>query len=624
MTRICLYIRIPAAAAVLLVTAFPCRAALDSRNIRNGREIPTRTYADQPYVVATDGGAWLCLVTTGSGREGSRGQHVVSLRSLDQGRTWSEPVALEPPEGPEASYAVPLKVPYGRVYAFYNHNTDNLRRVRAENPPYKDGFCYRVDSLGYYVFKYSDDDGRHWSSQRHVVPVREMAIDRENPYGGEIRFFWNVGKPFIYGGAAFVPLTKVGGFGRGFFTRNEGILLKSNNLLTERDPEKIRWETLPDGEHGLRTPPGGGPIAAEQSYAVLGDGSFFCVYRTMDGHPVCTYSRDGGHTWEEPRYMRFANGNLIKHPRAANFVWRTAPGKYLYWFHNHGGQWYEDRNPAWLCGGVEREGPRGRELAWSQPEILLYDPDPFIRISYPDMVRTEGGFYFTETQKNVARVHAVDPELVEGLWSQFALPVLTTNGMVLEGTVPGEHGAADFALPPLPSFVVADRSRPDHGLRNLNHGFTVELAVRFASLKSGQVLLDNRDGVGRGFALLTTGRGQVEILMNDGREECRWAGDPGRLEPETLHHLGIVVDGGPRIIEILVDGRLCDGGEYRQFGWGRFSPHLRDVHGAPQLRVAPTGEIDIPWFRVFQRPLRISELVGNYRTFLESEDPPAP
>jgi hypothetical protein len=30
------------------------------------------------------------------------------------------------------------------------------------------------------------------------------------------------------------------------------------------------WETLPDGEVGLRTPPGGGPIAEEQSTVVLG------------------------------------------------------------------------------------------------------------------------------------------------------------------------------------------------------------------------------------------------------------------------------------------------------------------------------------------------------------------
>ena len=115
------------------------QAGMDWRNIDAGLEIPTATYSDQPYVVKTDDGAWLCVMTTGAGREGQAGQHVVSLRSEDRGKSWAAPVPLEPADGPEASYAVLLKVPGGRVYAFYNHNTDNIRRVKADNPPYSDG-----------------------------------------------------------------------------------------------------------------------------------------------------------------------------------------------------------------------------------------------------------------------------------------------------------------------------------------------------------------------------------------------------------------------------------------------------------------------------------------------------
>ena len=75
----------------------------DWRDIRNGWEIPTESYSDQPYVVKTDDDAWLCVMTTGAGREGQAGQHVVTLRSEDRGRTWDEPVAVEPADGPEAS-----------------------------------------------------------------------------------------------------------------------------------------------------------------------------------------------------------------------------------------------------------------------------------------------------------------------------------------------------------------------------------------------------------------------------------------------------------------------------------------------------------------------------------------
>ena len=81
------------------------------RDITTGWEIPSENYCDQPYIVKTDDGAWLCAITTGHGCEGVRGQHVVSMRSTDMGRTWSKPVDVEPGDGPEASYAVLLKVP---------------------------------------------------------------------------------------------------------------------------------------------------------------------------------------------------------------------------------------------------------------------------------------------------------------------------------------------------------------------------------------------------------------------------------------------------------------------------------------------------------------------------------
>jgi hypothetical protein len=73
----------------------------------------------------------------GAGREGQAGQHVVTVRSTDMGQTWSAPVDVEPSDGPEASYAVLLEVPQGypntgRVYVFYNHNTDNIRQVIAD------------------------------------------------------------------------------------------------------------------------------------------------------------------------------------------------------------------------------------------------------------------------------------------------------------------------------------------------------------------------------------------------------------------------------------------------------------------------------------------------------------
>lgn len=589
----------------------------DPRHLNNGWQIPSEGYCDQPYVVKTDDGAWLCIMTTGAGHEGATGQHVVSTRSTDCGRTWSELVDVEPADGPEASYAVLLKVPSGRVYAFYNHNTDNVRRVKADNPPFGDGYCNRVDSLGHYVFKYSDDHGRSWSEQRFDVPVREMDIDRQNADGGRLRYFWNVGKPFVAHGAAFVSLHKVGGFGDGFFTSNEGVLIRSENILTEGDPAKVTWETLPEGERGLRAPAGGDTVASEHSYSVLSDGSFYCVYRTIDGHPACAYSRDGGRTWSDPEYKKFPDGRLFKHPRAANFAWRCANGHYLYWFHNHGGRFirehpaqrshaYEDRNPVWLCGGVETDGPEGRVIQWSEPEIVLYDDDPYIRMSYPDLVEEDGQYYLTETQKDVARVHRIDPSLLQGLWDQFERADLTREGQLLEVDEPGP---AVVDMPALPLFVRRSGLSP-YGTDELRTGFSFELWFQLDSSVAGRVLLDTRLENGQGFVLQHKGNGQLELVLDDGRTRASWDSDPRAVSVGKRHHAVVIVDAGPNVISFVVDGRLCDGGDFRQFGWGRFSPHLRHANGSPRLLV--DGAIDL--LRVYGRALRTSEAISNFRS----------
>ncbi|MBT3287624.1 MAG: hypothetical protein HN380_09775 [Victivallales bacterium] len=580
----------------------------DPRNITAGWEIPTKTYSDQPYIVQTDDGAWLCVLTTGAGHEGQAGQHVAALRSTDQGKTWSAPVQVESPDGPEASYAVLLKVPSGRIYCFYNHNTDNVRQVIADNPPYRDGFCRRVDSLGHFVFRYSDDHGQTWSPQRYDVPMREMDIDRRNPYGGDLRFFWNVGKPFIHDGAAYISVHKVGGFGDGFFTRSEGILACSKALVTSETCEDLDWETLPDGEFGLHTPPGGGPVSEEQSYSVLSDGSFYCVYRSVDGHPVCTYSRDQGHTWSEPRYKSFADGRPMKHPRAANFAWKCRNGNYLYWFHNHGGRGYEDRNPVWLTGGREADGPDGRIIEWSQPEIVLYDDDPFVRMSYPDLVEEDGRYFLTETQKDKARVHEVAPSLIEGLWTQFDAAE-AAPGSILDQAAP----AAEVDMPGLPALVARDNTRADYGTVDLHAGFSIECAFHIETLASHDVLLDSRTPQGQGMALVITERGTLELILNDGRTESRWDCDPGLLDPGD-HHVVATVDGGPHVITFVVDGKLCDGGTHRQFGWGRFSPNLRHANGSQTMRIAPAFHGAVRHVRAYNRALTTTEAIGNWRS----------
>ena len=637
----------------------------DPRHITNGHTIPSEGYADQPYIVPTDDGAWLCVMTTGAGLEGDSGQHIVTMRSTDQGQTWEPPVAVEPSDGPEASYAVMLKVPTGRIYCFYNHNTDRVREVKRE-----DGGVYtRVDSLGHYVFKFSDDHGRSWSAKRYDVPVREFACDRENVYGGSLRFFWNVGRPLLLEDCAIMMLHKVGAMGAGFFARSEGVFLRSVNILTEIDPEAIVFETLPDGDIGLRTPPGGGRVSEEQSVTRLSDGSLFCVYRCVDGWPVCAYSRDGWHTWTPPAYMTYQpGGRRVKHPRAANFVWRSenrcGNGRFLYWFHNHGGaklgarpeEWapYDYRNPVWLMAGREvasppapplpqgegstassppgppssEEGGRtaasppaplprgdggtaaaeGAVIEWSQPEVLLYDDDPYIRMSYPDLVEEDGRFFVTETQKTIGRVHEIPAELLDGLFGQWERAEVAREGLALDvlADVP-----ARLLMPRLPQFTARDSARADMGLKDFRAGFSIEAVVTLAHLGAGQVMLDSRTDSGQGLALVTTERGTLQIILNDGRTESRWDCDTGVVRAGEQHHVVVTVDGGPKIITFIVDGVLCDGGDERQFGWGRFCPLLQGANGGKELQCGQ----GVYRLRIYPRALRTSEAVGNYRAY---------
>lgn len=579
----------------------------DVRHISNGTLIPTDNYCDQPYIVKTDDGFWLCAVTTGSSHEGESGQHIISMRSCDQGKTWSQPVDLEPISGPEASYSVLLKTPSGRIYIFYNHNTDNLRGIKADNPPYQDGWCTRVDSVGQFVFKYSDDNGQSWSEKRYPIDVRCFEIDRKNVYGGSIRFFWNVGKPFVLNNAAYVSLYKVGGIGEGFFTSSEGVLLKSDNLMTEPNPEKITWETLPDGEIGLRAPEGGGPISEEHSYSVMSDGSIYCCYRTVDGHPVETYSRDGGHTWQKPCYKKYADGRLMKHPRAANFSWKLNNGQYLYWFHNHGGKNYDNRNPVWLCMGVERESPAGKVIDWSQPEIFLYENEPLIRMSYPDLIEENGLAYISETQKCIARIHQIPTHFLNKLLNQFSVCQVERDGLIAEKKTAeiNEQIPAD-----LPCFTAIDHHGMDHGPMDNRGGITFDFWAHKTALTPGLVLLENKNPTGAGFEIYIDNKGALTLLLDDGLTACLHPCEKAALEdvPEWSH-IGVVIDDGPKIVSFMVNGRFCDGGSERQFGWSRFSPQLRDVKGCGTIHC----HVPLKSLRIYNRALMTSELIGNYR-----------
>ena len=355
------------------------------------------------------------------------------------------------------------------MYVFYTYNKDNLREIAGTNAA---GQAKRVDTLGYYAYKYSDDNGRTWSHDRYYIPMRLMRIDRENLYAGKVLFFWGVGKPIIDRGRVYFGFAKVGKWGNpGTMVESQGCFMRSDNILKEHDPNKIQWQLLPDGDEGLRAPKG--PVSDEANLVALSDGSLYATYRTIDGYNCQAYSRDGGHTWTPPEYATYGpGGRRIKHSRAANFVKKFSNGKYLLWYHNHGGEavhaarwdYYFNRNPAWIAGGIEKNG----HIYWSEPEILLYDEKPDTRMSYPDFIEDHGEFYVTETQKTLARIHHIDRTLLDGVWSQHENKALVRKGLALD--VDGAPRAVE-----MPKLAALGEG-----------GFTIDFWVKLRELSAGR------------------------------------------------------------------------------------------------------------------------------------------
>ena len=551
----------------------------DPRDIRSGLVIPDEGYCDQPYVVVTKEGHWLCVLTTGPGHEGAARQHVVSTRSTDLGRTWSPLVDIEPGDGLPSAYVMPFITPSGRVYAFYDYNGDNFKCPA------------RSDCVGWYVYRTSDDGGRSWSKQRHRLPMRMTAVDRTNTFGGKVQIFWGIGKPVRWRDSMIFAFSKCGKY---LIDNSEGWFYRCDNLLTERDPAKLDWQLLPDGDVGLKNP-AFGHVQAEQNIVALSDGSIYCMYRTVRGHPCHAYSRDGAHTWTLPEAAAYTpGGRVMKNPRACPRIWRCRNGRFLFWFHNHSGKTYEGRNPAWLSGGIERDG----RIHWSQPEILLYGTDAKARMSYPDLIEQHGRTWVTETNKTLARVHEIDRTLLEGLWSQSEAKTVARKGLIVDL---GPDQLRTKAIKPLPAVDLRDTG-----------GLTLDLWVQLTDLSPGQPLVNTRLDDGPGLALVTADKGTVRLHLSDGKAKASWDCDPGLLRPGKLHHIVAIVDPGPRILTFLIDGQLCDGGPHRQYGWGRYPAPLANVAGSGKLRLARPPAINIRRLRIYNRMLRTSEAVANY------------
>ena len=570
------YFRGMLAGIVFRMRSLPLFERSDPRDIVQGVVLPCESYCDQPYIVVLADGTWVCTMTTGRGHEGTVGQHVVATRSTDQGKTWGPLIDIEPASDASASWITPLLTPYGRIYGFYTCNAENVHLGRD-------------DTHGWYVYRYSDDDGLTWS-ERHRIPIRKTACDTLEVDGKLVQMFWGICKPRIADNNVYTAFTKLGKY---FLGEGEGWIVHSDNILTEKDPEKIRWTLLPEGEHGIRHPEFGS-VQEEHNLVPLDQpGSFCCIYRTTMGFPVTSYSRDKCKTWSLLEPMTYATGRVIRHPRACPMIWKYAPGKYLFWCHNNGGKSFENRNPVWLSAGQERDG----KIHWSQPEIILYADEPGLRMSYPDLIMVDGKYWLSETQKTVARVHELDAALIKGMSDRLKADLDKQPGEVVKQGLVLETTNRTVAFPA----SLADKILTE----SITFDFVLHVPPK--GFSDGTVLFGNAKEDSVGFQMTAGPNGTFEFKAYDGkRGRIEWVSDSNLLTPGN-HRVTIIVEGAPRIVLAVVDEQIVDGNGQREFGWKRFRMPPTDITGSGTITFAP----EVANLRIYGRALKVFEALAN-------------
>jgi hypothetical protein len=326
---------------------------------------------------------------------------VVAAVSRDAGRTWSPPwtVTASTREYRRA-YGCPFVVPgSGRLFFFLHEGRQHGNGLERN--------AVEVDA-GWFAYHWSDDGGVTWSApQRIPVFPRDISV-----FADRIHAHLNHAPQPMPDGRVILPFTQ--GMRNGATRRAwqlcwaEASLLWCENLLTERDPARLRFSLLPPGTHGLRVDvrqhadnPAVQRLAAayggratelaanaqEPTVVPLAGDRWLCVVRTYLGSPGYAVSADRGQTWTPVERLRYApDGPFIDHPHTMCPIARLPDGRLLLLFTNNDGTrngaahvWdggNRTRNPQWFVVGREIPGEtRNAGLVFGEPRILAEADD---------------------------------------------------------------------------------------------------------------------------------------------------------------------------------------------------------------------------------------------------------
>ena len=365
----------------------------------SGPDLPPELAAvrknESSCVVLLVDGSWFATWSQGS-FEGAEDEKVVGSVSSDFGRSWSTPRVITASTARcRRSYGCPFVVPAGgRVYLFLHEGRRSGEGIAANSP--------EVDS-GNLGFLYSDDAGETWSAIRMIsLPDRDISMFPDRIHG-----HLNHPPQLMPGGRVVLPLSQYarpGSMRRDWqLVAGETALVWCENILTEADPDALRFTLLPEGSRGIRAnlvkhadnaavkrlaaafagyPDSLAFNSQELTVVPLADGRWVGVCRTYLGSPGFTVSRDQGRTWSEVERLRYhPESAFIDHPHTMCPIARLSDGRFMLLFTNNDGTrngaahvWdggCRTRNPQWFVIGREISGEeRNGGLVFGEPRVL--------------------------------------------------------------------------------------------------------------------------------------------------------------------------------------------------------------------------------------------------------------
>jgi hypothetical protein len=328
----------------------------------------------------------LMAVWTQSTREGQPDQHIVFVRSQDEGTTWSRPRIIAGPgkvgEGHIASWAFPLVSKSGRIYVIYSQHMGKF-----------DTFFH---TTGQMTGIFSDDNGVNWSKPE-VIPIARTKRDNPDESYPANWICWQKPTRLASDGKYLAGITRwtsnsVSKNPSKSWTSHDSVaeFMRFENVDENPSPAGMQVTLLTPDDKALVVPHPAYPnvsVCQEPATVKLPDGRLFCIMRTMMGSPFWSVSADQGQTWSKPkRLLKRDGGEALKHPLSPAPIYDlggdgAGSGRYVLFINGNDGHYkgslpeQADRNrrPLYIVGG--RYHGNAEQPVWFDEPTLFMDHD---------------------------------------------------------------------------------------------------------------------------------------------------------------------------------------------------------------------------------------------------------